>query len=60
MIMAMAEPAWAASHVPAPEGVMARLGDIRDALDAFLENWRALPDGGALALEWPDVAGEQG
>lgn len=60
MIMAMAEPAWAASQVPAPEGVADKLGDIRDALDAFLEDWRALAEGGALALEWPDLAGEQG
>lgn len=51
-IMAMAEPAWAASHVPPPPGVPERLSAIRAALDAFLEDWRALPEGEALELEW--------
>ncbi len=57
-IMAMAEPAWAASHVPPPAGVPERLGRVRAALDAFLEEWRALPEGGALELEWPEMAGD--
>ena len=43
VIMAMAEPAWAASLVPPPSGVPERLGAIRAALEAFLEAWRALP-----------------
>lgn len=60
MIMAMVEPAWAASHVPAPEGVNLRIGDIREALEPFLDEWRALPEGGALHLEWPDLAGVRG
>jgi len=57
-IMAMAEPAWAASLVLPPAGVAARLGAIRDGLDAFLGAWRALPEGGTLELEWPAMAGE--
>ncbi len=57
-IMAMAEPAWAASLVPPPEGVAERLGAIRHGLDAFLDAWRALPENGALELEWPMMAGE--
>ncbi|MCZ8370275.1 MAG: hypothetical protein O9293_09980 [Porphyrobacter sp.] len=56
-IMAMAEPAWAASHVPQPEGVAAKLGTIREGLDPFLAAWSALPEGRALELEWPDLAG---
>lgn len=56
-ILAMAEPAWAASHVPPPEGVAAKLGAIRDGLDPFLAAWSALPEGGALTLEWPERAG---
>lgn len=58
MIMAMAEPAWAASQVPAPDMMTERLTAIRGALDPFLDQWRALPEGGSLALEWPDMAGE--
>jgi len=57
-LMAMAEPAWAASHVPPPPGVPAQLGAIRVGLDDFLDQWRALPEGGALDLEWPQMAGE--
>ena len=53
-LMAMAEPAWAASHVPPPAGVPERLGAIRAALDPFLAAWSALPEGGALTLEWPE------
>jgi hypothetical protein len=60
MILAMAEPAWATSRVPAPDGVAGQLAAIRDALDAFLDDWRALPEGGALELAWPDMTGEQG
>jgi hypothetical protein len=56
-IMAMAEPGWAASHVPPPAGVADRLGAIREGLDAFLEEWSALPEGQALELEWPELAG---
>ena len=52
-IMAMAEPGWAAGHVPAPEAVPKRLGAIRDGLDPFLEAWSALPEGEALTLDWP-------
>jgi hypothetical protein len=52
-LMAMAEPGWAAGHVPPPEGVPARLGAIRDGLAPFLAAWDALPEGGALTLEWP-------
>lgn len=51
-ILAMAEPGWAAGHVPAPAGVPAKLGAIRDSLDAFLADWRLLPEGGSLELEW--------
>lgn len=57
-LMAMAEPAWAASHVPPPPGVPARLAAIRAGLDDFLDQWCALPEGGALDLEWPQMAGE--
>jgi cyclic pyranopterin phosphate synthase len=53
-LMAMAEPAWAASHVPPPAGVPERLGAIRAALDPFLAACSALPEGGALTLEWPE------
>lgn len=53
-ILAMAEPGWAASHVPPPEGVTDRLGAIRAGLEPFLAEWSALPEGGALTLEWPD------
>lgn len=56
-ILAMAEPAWAASHVPPPAGVAAQVGTIRAALDPFLDAWTALPEGQALELEWPLVAG---
>lgn len=58
-LMAMAEPAWEASHVPPPEGVAGRLGAIRCALDDFLDQWRVLPEGGALHLEWPAMAGDR-
>lgn len=58
-IMAMAEPGWAASHVPPPAGVADKLGAIRTGLDAFLEQWRGLPEGGALCLEWPEKVGER-
>lgn len=57
-IMAMAEPAWAASQVPPPVGVPGKLGAIGTALDAFLEAWRALPEGGALELDWVAPVGE--
>lgn len=53
-IMAMAEPGWTAGHVPPPEGVAVRLGAIRAGLDPFLDQWRELPEGGALTLDWPD------
>ncbi len=52
-IMAMAEPGWAAGHVPPPEGVPDKLGAIRAGLDPFLAAWEALPEGGALTLDWP-------
>lgn len=58
-IMAMAEPGWAASQVPPPAGVEAKLGMIRARLDDFLDAWRALPEGAALELEWPVMAGER-
>ena len=58
MIMAMAEPAWAGSHVPPPAGVPEKLGAIRSALDAFLGQWRDAPENATFALEWPDIAGE--
>lgn len=58
-LMAMAKPAWEASHVPPPEGVAGRLGAIRCALDDFLDQWRVLPEGGALHLEWPAMAGDR-
>lgn len=51
-IMAMAEPGWVAGLVPPPPGVPEKLGAIRAALDAFLDEWRALPEGGTLELEW--------
>ena len=56
-IMAMAQPAWAASHVPPPAGVADKLGAIRAGLDPFLQAWSALPEGEALELEWPEMAG---
>lgn len=52
-ILAMAEPGWAAGHVPPPTGVAERLGVIRASLEPFLAKWSALPEGGALTLEWP-------
>lgn len=52
-ILAMAEPGWAAGHVPAPQGVADKLGAIRDALEPFLAAWSALAEGEALTLEWP-------
>jgi len=52
-ILAMAEPGWAAGHVPPPEGVADKLGAIRAGLDPFLVAWEALSEGGALTLEWP-------
>ena len=52
-ILAMAEPGWAAGHVPAPQGVAGKLGAIRDGLDPFLAAWSALAEGEALTLEWP-------
>lgn len=52
-ILAMAEPGWAAGHVPAPQGVADKLGAIRDGLDPFLAAWSALAEGEALTLEWP-------
>lgn len=58
-IMAMTEPAWASSHVPPPAGVPEKLGTIRTALDAFLDQWRAAPEHAALALEWPDMMGDR-
>lgn len=57
-IMAMAEPAWASSHVPPPAGVPERLGAIRAALDAFLDQWREAPQDTAFALTWPEMAGD--
>lgn len=57
-IMAMAGPAWAASLVPAPSGVPEKLGAIRSSLDTFLDQWRALPEGGTLELEWAHPVGE--
>ena len=58
-IMAMAEPAWASSLVPPPEGVPEKLSAIRTALDAFLARWRDAPDGAALTLAWPDTMGDR-
>lgn len=58
-IMAMAQPAWAASYVPPPAGLPGKLAAIRAGLNPFLERWRALPVGEAIALEWPELAGEQ-
>jgi len=52
-IMAMAEPGWAAGHVPPPEGVPVKLAAIRAGLDPFLEEWSALAEGGAVTLAWP-------
>lgn len=51
-IMAMAEPGWTASHVPAPNGVRARLGTIRNGIAGFAAAWHALPPKGSLTLEW--------
>ena len=51
-IMAMAEPAWAASQVPSPAGAPARFAEIREALDAFIEEWNAAEDGTTFALDW--------
>lgn len=59
MIMAMAEPAWASSHVPPPAGVPERLGSIRAALDDFLGQWRDAPENAAFALTWPGIAGDE-
>ena len=59
MIMAMAAPAWAQSHVPPPAGVPEKLGAIRTALGAFLDQWREAPENAALTLEWPDTIGSR-
>lgn len=59
MIMAMAEPAWASSLVPPPEGVPEKLGAIRDALDDFLDQWRDAPENAAFALTWLGIAGDE-
>jgi hypothetical protein len=32
---------------------------VGPALDAMLERWRALPDGGTLTLEWPVATGRR-
>jgi hypothetical protein len=53
-LMAMAEPAWANAHVPPPPGVAA----IRRALGAFLDQWRALPEGGTREFDWTLADGE--
>ncbi|WP_379920480.1 hypothetical protein [Erythrobacter sp. R86502] len=57
-IMAMAEPAWAASHVPRPDGVLTRLGTIRSGLDAFLARWRVIDEGASIVLDWPGMTSE--
>lgn len=58
MIMAMAEPAWAGSHVPPPAGMPEKLGAIRSEINAFLDKWRDAPENAAFALEWPDMEGD--
>ena len=60
VIMAMAEPAWASSLVSPPAGVPDKLGDIRAALDAFLDEWRDAAVNATLELEWPEGKGDQG
>ncbi len=57
-IMAMAEPAWVASHVAPPAGVTGKLVAIRAKLNAFLDAWSALSEGGSLELEWVAPFGE--
>lgn len=51
-IMAMAEPGWAASHVPAPCGVRDRLGAIREGIRGFSAQWALAKPGDSLSLEW--------
>ncbi|QPC99257.1 hypothetical protein IRL76_01345 [Qipengyuania soli] len=51
-IMAMAEPGWAASHVPVPDGVRDRLGAIREGIRGFSEQWDLAKPGDSLSLEW--------
>lgn len=51
-IMAMAEPGWASSHVPAPAGVESRLGAIRAGIVGFSETWCALAQRESVMLEW--------
>jgi hypothetical protein len=57
-IMAMAEPAWTSSYVPPPAGAPERLGAIRAALDAFLDQWREAPENTAFAFTWPNMLGD--
>lgn len=53
-IMAMAEPGWRASHVPAPQGVRQKLGAIRKAIAGFAQNWKTMDLGGSLTLIWEE------
>jgi len=59
-MMAMAQPAWATSHVSVPQGVPERLGAIRDAIDEFCDQWAAAPQDAMFVLEWPDGKGDRG
>ena len=56
-IMAMAEPGWAASHVPAPASVRERLGSIRRDIAQFSAQWMALEPNGSITLEWENRDG---
>lgn len=53
-IMAMAEPGWVASHVPAPSDVRNRIPAIRTQLRAFEERWKELALGESIELIWEE------
>ena len=53
-IMAMAEPGWVASHVPAPSDVRNRIPTIRTQLRAFEERWKELALGESIELIWEE------
>ena len=53
-IMAMAEPGWASSHVPAPPDVRNRIPAIRAQLRTFEERWKELAVGESIELIWEE------
>lgn len=53
-IMAMAEPGWVASHVPAPPDVRNRILAIRTQLRKFEDRWQQLAIGETIELIWEE------